>query len=98
MVIQVENIGRIIGIQQARTAPSVGEMLQSPVKSLPSVGRSSPTLSPIVIKVANMALQPAIMLPSVEIIAVLHRKTARSVGMTAVLHRKIVPSVGISRQ
>ncbi len=73
-------------------------MLQSPVKSLPSVGRSSLTLSPIVLKVANMALQPAIMFPSVETIAVLHRKTARSVGMTATLRHKTAPSVGISRQ
>ncbi len=85
-------------MQQAPAAPSVGEMLQSLVKSLPSVGRSSPILSPIVLKVANMTLQPAIMRPSVETIAVPHRKTARSVGMTAALRHKTVPSVGISRQ
>ncbi len=85
-------------MQQAPAAPSVGEMLQSPVKSLPSVGRSSPILSPIVLKVANMALQPAIMRPFVETIAVLHRKIVPFVGMTAALRHKTAPSVGISRQ
>ncbi len=85
-------------MQQAPAAPSVGEMLQSPVKSLPSVGRSSPILSPIVLKVANMALQPAIMHPFVETIAVLHRKIVPFVGMTAALRHKTAPSVGISRQ
>ncbi len=98
IIVRVENIEQTRWAQQAQTVPSVGEMLQSRARSLPSVGIDSIMLSPIVRKVENAPAERRPTITSVGMnITILH-KTARSVEMHTTLWHKIVLSVGISRQ
>lgn len=95
---KVENIERIGRAQQVQTVPSVGEMLQNPARSLPSVGIDSIMPSLIVRKVENVPVERPPTITSVGMnITILHR-IARSVEMHTDPWHKIVLSVGTNRQ
>ncbi len=95
---KVENTEQIKRVQQAQTAPSVGEMLQNRVRSLPLVGIDSIMPSPIARKVEIVPVERPLTITSVGMnITILHR-IARSVEMHTDPWHKIVLSVGTNRQ
>ena len=98
ITVKVENIEQIGRAQQVQTVPSVGEMLQSRAKRLPSVGIDSIMPSPIARKVENVPVERCPTITSVGMnITILH-KIARSVEMHTDPWHKIVLSVGTNRQ
>ena len=98
ITVKVENIEQIGRAQQVQTVPSVGEMLQSRAKRLPSVGIDSIMPSPIARKVEIVPVERPPTITSVGMnITILH-KIARSVEMHTDPWHKIVLSVGTNRQ
>lgn len=98
ITVKVENIEQIGRAQQVQTVPSVGEMLQSRAKRLPSVGIDSIIPSPIARKVENVPVERRPTITSVGMnITILHR-IVLSVEMHTALRHKTALSVGTSRQ